>query len=270
MDRLTRKLLRKALTIRESEVPTYRVLDILATRDGDISEVINRYTDIKEPHLRTALHYCASLLKELAKQEGFLPAWEQEGGGERIAPQGRENKGASQTSAPAKSTQRKSLLERKDLVPFVDESVRGQVEVAKAHIDGASRGNPGPASIGVALFTMEGKKIAQIARTIGETTNNVAEYSALLEALKVASSLGIRQLHILCDSELLVNQMNGTYKIKNESLRHLAEEAHKLMRKFARVSLNYVSRENNKLADSLTNYALDLLEADKQKGKTGL
>ncbi len=255
LDRESRRLLQKALSIRNSEVPFYRVLDILATRDGDVSEVFARYHDITDAPLRSAFHFCAEFLRHLAKQEGLMPTWELEGPStDGDFPRGGENKGTK--SSPSK----REPKPKPELKPFVDESRRGQVKVAKVFVDGASRGNPGPAGIGFAIFDMEGHKIAQQALPIGTATNNIAEYTALIEALKTALDLGIEQIFVLSDSELLVKQMKGDYKIKNAGLREKAAAAHSLAKQFKRFSIDYVSRENNKLADALSNYALDVVE----------
>ncbi len=246
LDKDIRSLLQKTLKIRDSEVPFYRVLDILATRDGDVSEVINRYSDIKEPSLRTAFHNCAVLLRQLAAKEGLLPAWEVSESSEDAGPRGPK---------PATGATKKTK-QAEDLTPFIDESARGKVTMAKLYIDGASKGNPGPAGIGIALFSMDGQKLAQQALAIGETTNNMAEYTALIEGMKLAQQLGIRNLHILSDSQLLVQQMNGNYKIKNAGLQSKVAEAQELLKGFDNVSIHYISREHNKLADALSNYAL--------------
>jgi len=250
LDRETKHLLRKALTIRDSEVPTYRVLDILATQDGDISEVINRYGDIRDAALRAALHYCARLLRELAAAEGLLPAWEIEAEEGETAP-AREKKNAESGKTSKRTKQ--------ELEPFVDESVCGKLNTAKVFIDGASRGNPGPAGIGIAIFTMDGRKVAQQAQPIGVATNNIAEYTALIEALKLAQSLGVRQVFVISDSELLVRQMTGQYKVRNADIFARVREAQQLAKSFQKFTVSHVTRENNKLADALSNYALDVV-----------
>ncbi|MGB9692115.1 MAG: ribonuclease HI family protein [Candidatus Sumerlaeaceae bacterium] len=256
LDRETKKLLQKALSIQKSEVPFYRVLDILATRHGDISEVFERYPDIADTPLRTAFHHCAELLRHLAKIEGLMPAWELEGPSTDVDIVG---SGAKTQKSPRSSSAARDKKIKAELAPFVDESVRGKVKTAKVYIDGASRGNPGPAGIGFALFDMDGRKIAQDAKPIGTATNNVAEYCALIEALKTAIQLGIEQLFVLSDSELLVKQMKGEYRIKNADLYERAKLAHQLAKQFSKFSIDYISRENNKLADALSNYALDII-----------
>jgi probable phosphoglycerate mutase len=126
-----------------------------------------------------------------------------------------------------------------------------------ANIDGASRGNPGPASYAVVLCDPGGKVILELAKNIGRETNNVAEYYALLAALDCAPSHGIRALRIRSDSELLVRQMQGRYKVKSADLKPLHERASKLARQLEYFAIEHVPREMNREADDLANVALD-------------
>jgi ribonuclease HI len=126
-----------------------------------------------------------------------------------------------------------------------------------ANIDGASRGNPGPASYGVVLRDPDGNKILELAKNIGRETNNVAEYFALLAALDYAALHGITALRIRSDSELLVRQMQGVYKVKSPDLKPLQERAAKLTRQLQYFAIEHVRRELNKDADALANVALD-------------
>ncbi|HEY0701818.1 MAG TPA: reverse transcriptase-like protein [Candidatus Acidoferrales bacterium] len=126
-----------------------------------------------------------------------------------------------------------------------------------ANIDGASRGNPGPASYAVVLRDPEGKIVLELAKNIGRETNNVAEYFALLAALDYATMHGIASLRIRSDSELLVRQMQGVYKVKSPDLKPLQERAAKLARQLQYFAIEHVRRELNKDADALANVALD-------------
>jgi ribonuclease HI len=126
-----------------------------------------------------------------------------------------------------------------------------------ANIDGASRGNPGPASYAVVLRDPGGKIILELAKNIGRETNNVAEYFALLAALDYATTHGIRALRIRSDSELLVRQMQGRYKVKSADLKPLHERASKLARLLEYFAIEHVPRESNREADGLANVALD-------------
>ncbi len=124
------------------------------------------------------------------------------------------------------------------------------------NIDGASRGNPGRAAIGVVVWR-DGRPVREIGETIGITTNNVAEYRALLRALEEAAALGARRLHVQSDSELLVRQLSGQYRVRSDQLAPLHREALARLRTFDDVAIVHVPREQNRGADDLANRALD-------------
>ena len=126
-----------------------------------------------------------------------------------------------------------------------------------ANIDGASRGNPGPASYAVVIRDPSGKIILELAKNIGRETNNVAEYYALLAALDYATSHNIPSLRIRSDSELLVRQMQGRYKVKSADLKPLHERASKMAKQLGYFAIEHVRRELNRDADALANVALD-------------
>jgi ribonuclease HI len=140
---------------------------------------------------------------------------------------------------------------------FVDSHPPAPAGVHVANIDGASRGNPGPASYAVVLRDPDGTVILELAKNIGRETNNVAEYFALLAALDYATLQGIASLRIRSDSELLVRQMQGVYKVKSPDLKPLQERAAKLSRQLQYFAIEHVRRELNKDADALANQALD-------------
>lgn len=126
-----------------------------------------------------------------------------------------------------------------------------------ANIDGASRGNPGPAAYAVIFRAPDGSKLCEFAKAIGRETNNIAEYYGLVAALDYAASHGIRALRVRSDSELLVRQMQGRYKVKNAALKPLHERAQKLARALDYFVIEHVMREQNRDADALGNLALD-------------
>jgi ribonuclease HI len=130
---------------------------------------------------------------------------------------------------------------------------------AKLSTDGGARGNPGPAAYGYVLEAEDGTVLDARGEAIGVATNNVAEYRALIAGLEKAVELEIDELEVISDSELLVKQMQGEYKVKNEALRELNEEANFLEQKLGRVRYRAVRREHNELADKLVNEALDAL-----------
>jgi ribonuclease HI len=127
----------------------------------------------------------------------------------------------------------------------------------RANIDGAARGNPGPASYGVVIRDGQGELVAKLKKYIGRMTNNVAEYYGLIAALDYAESHGIRALRVESDSELMVKQMQGQYKVKSEDLRPLFERAKKMSQAFESFRIDHVYREQNREADALANEALD-------------
>jgi ribonuclease HI len=128
---------------------------------------------------------------------------------------------------------------------------------ARLSTDGGARGNPGPAAYGYVLEADDGTVLDARGETIGVATNNVAEYRALLAGLESALERGVDELEVVSDSELLVKQMRGEYKVKNAALRELVDEAESLARRLGRVRYTAVRREHNELADRLVNEALD-------------
>jgi ribonuclease HI len=132
--------------------------------------------------------------------------------------------------------------------------------IAKIFVDGGSRGNPGPGGAG-AVIIVDGKTKASISKYLGTVTNNVAEYSGLLIALERALELGIQDVEVSMDSELVVKQMKGLYKVKNEKLKPLFQKAVSLSSQFASFKIAHIRREFNKAADELANEAMDLAES---------
>jgi ribonuclease HI len=130
--------------------------------------------------------------------------------------------------------------------------------VLHIHIDGGSRGNPGDAGFGVHVTTPEGETVAGLYGYLGRATNNVAEYQALLHALRYALAQGAREVRLFSDSELVVRQMSGAYKVKHPDMIPLHREARSLWSRFEKATLTHVRREQNKEADRLANEALDL------------
>ena len=123
--------------------------------------------------------------------------------------------------------------------------------------DGGSRGNPGPAGIGVVLRAADGTSLLTLGRFIGRATNNVAEYSALIAGLELAAGMGIRRLRVRGDSELIIRQMQGSYRVKHPDLRPLYERASDLVGQFDQVEFEHGRRHKNRLADRLANLAMD-------------
>ena len=137
------------------------------------------------------------------------------------------------------------------------EQPTGAVCKLRIWIDGGSRGNPGPSAVGVLVEDLAGCTLATVSRAIGVTTNNVAEYKALLAALDKAQELGAAEVEVISDSELLVRQMLGQYRVKNAGLQPLFLEAKQKAARFGRFTIRHTGREHNAKADGLVNRALD-------------
>jgi len=130
-------------------------------------------------------------------------------------------------------------------------------EALHIHIDGASRGNPGEAGFGVHVTRPDGSSVADLYGYLGRATNNVAEYQALLHALRWALSRGARRVRFFSDSELVVRQVGGAYRVKHPGLAPLVREAQALLRRFEEAVVSHVPREQNREADRLANQAID-------------
>jgi ribonuclease HI len=124
-------------------------------------------------------------------------------------------------------------------------------------VDGAARGNPGDAGCGAAISDVSGAVVQELSRYLGKTTNNVAEYEALLMGLEALIAMGKKKIRVQSDSELLVRQLNGQYRVRDPKLKMLFERARSLLRHFDRCTIVHVRREANKLADKLANRGID-------------
>jgi len=134
-------------------------------------------------------------------------------------------------------------------------SVQGHSLTLQA--DGGARGNPGPAGAGAVLYDADGKEVAALSRFLGRATNNEAEYRALIMGLTEAQRLGAGELTVKLDSELIVRQLQGRYRVKAPGLKPLFAEARRLLQPFAKVSIMHVPRADNARADELANQAMD-------------
>jgi ribonuclease HI len=134
---------------------------------------------------------------------------------------------------------------------------RTQPRALNIHIDGASRGNPGQAGFGIHVTDPAGSTLASLYGYLGEATNNVAEYRALIHALRYALALGVRRLEVFSDSELVVRQVNGSYRVRHPSMVPLHREATALLQQLDEAKVSHVRREQNREADRLANQALN-------------
>jgi ribonuclease HI len=141
-----------------------------------------------------------------------------------------------------------------------------------AHIDGGARGNPGPAGYGVVIEDQAGRRVAGLSQYLGHHTNNYAEYSGLLAALEYALTHGPKALKVISDSELMVRQITGVYKVRNAALLELYQKAQQLIRQLEWFEIGHVLRESNREADQLANEAMDrgqgraVSEPNRQRG----
>ena len=148
-------------------------------------------------------------------------------------------------------------------LPFAGEDdtpEAGKVQELLLYCDGGSRGNPGPSAIGAVVFdasTEPPELIAEVSECIGVTTNNVAEYKALIAGLEAVAHLGARVVHVRADSLLVIKQLRGEWKVKHANIKPLAAEARALLNNYEVVDLQHVPREENTEADALVNQALD-------------
>jgi len=126
-----------------------------------------------------------------------------------------------------------------------------------AHVDGGARGNPGPAGYGVSIQDASGNPVAELSDYLGHRTNNYAEYQGLIAALRYATQNHIKALTVVSDSELMVRQMKGIYKVRHPELRKLYEEAQQLARQLQHFEIRHALREHNQIADRLANEAMD-------------
>ncbi len=126
-----------------------------------------------------------------------------------------------------------------------------------AYTDGASRGNPGPASAGVAIFSKDGALVAEISLKLGNQTNNFAEYTALIEALKACANGGAKNVLVRADSQFMIRQMQGQYKVKAPGIIPLFQQCKKLVENFDIIKFEHIPRDQNEHADRLANKALD-------------
>jgi len=142
----------------------------------------------------------------------------------------------------------------------VPPDLAGAPETVVVHTDGASRGNPGPAAIGVVITEPSGRLLAEISEALRPTTNNVAEYTAVIRGLERAGALGARRVRCLMDSQLVVRQLNGSYRVKHRDMLPLYRRVLELIQQFEEVTFAHVPRDQNAEADRLANLALDRVE----------
>ncbi len=161
----------------------------------------------------------------------------------------------SKTERAAKKKERAAHADRERAE--VAAKVQERPARTKLFADGAARGNPGPAGAGAVIVNAAGHIVAKIGKFLGDSTNNVAEYTGLILGLKRAKAMGIKELDVFCDSELVVKQIHGDYAVKADHLKPLHDEAKALLAAFPEVHVAHIPREENSAADEMSNRAID-------------
>ncbi len=151
----------------------------------------------------------------------------------------------------------KSLPTRSRRSGYLFPAAKSALAAYTAHVDGGARGNPGPAGYGVDITDASGHTVAELSEYLGHRTNNYAEYQGLLAALRYAGEHQIKALRVISDSELMVRQMKGIYKVRHPELRRLYDQAQQLERRLEHFEIRHALREHNKIADRLANQAMD-------------
>jgi ribonuclease HI len=231
----------KALKISGSVVTLPYLLEVMAEDPGELEDYLQRFPDISLKNFQQTLRCCASLLRQLEADAGLREPWDTS-----------THEPARPKSSSTGASASKKASSQYDTRCFVRTETRGQVQRATLHTDGASKGNPGQAGIGFLITSETGEILAQHSEAIGLATNNIAEYRALVEGLKIARQLEIPNLEVVGDSELVIKQMTGVYAIKHPDIRALALEAHRLGKSFSSIKYRHIPRAQNAHADALS------------------
>jgi len=162
----------------------------------------------------------------------------------------------SKAERERKRRERAAEAERERVAAAAAEKVE-RAKRTRLYTDGAARGNPGPAGAGAVIVSPDGHIVAKVGKFLGDSTNNVAEYMGLILGLRRAKAMGIKELDVFSDSELLVKQLAGDYAVKAEHLRPLHDEAKVLLGGFAAIQVRHIPREENAQADAMSNRAID-------------
>ena len=234
----------------------------------ELPRALKRYPGYDRDTLGKLINAAADRLDEADKGGQEPGAARAKPGGLKVRKQSEVERAARTSAEELEAAMNESRVEReqkKRQRAVAAERERAEV-VAKAveapprvrlFTDGAARGNPGPAGAGAVIVSPAGHIMAKIGKFLGESTNNVAEYTGLILGLKRAKAMGIKELDVFSDSELLVKQLAGDYAVKAEHLKPLHDEAKSLLGSFAEVHVAHVPREENQAADEMSNRAID-------------
>jgi len=230
-----RKMIRETLGLLPAEVRADKILLKLANHKAVVKMLAQEFPQAEELNIRKALAKLAGLVATL-DDWAASPA----GAGKKAQARASSEAGASDEAPPP---------------ALNDPSVLAGHHKVKVFVDGASKGNPGPASVGIVMTDLENQPLYEEGLYIGETTNNAAEYQALIQALETLTSHGCPEAYFFSDSTLMVNQMRGLWKVKHPGLLPMVARAQSLRRKLPRFQITYVPREQNRRADELANLA---------------
>ena len=220
-------------------------------KNEPLQKTLERFPGLTPEHLRALLREAALLMR--AEEQGA------DASGPDLPPQRPLTPvpSARPAASPAPPASPPSPATVEELAPAAAETDPSGRKKLRVFSDGAARGNPGPAGAGAVLTREDGTLVAKAGRFLGTATNNVAEYSALLLGLETALRLGAREVEVVADSELLVRQLTGAYKVKNAGLKPLFAQAQALLARFEKWTARHVPREQNQLADEMSNRAID-------------
>ena len=230
-----KKQIRETLNVLPAEAHADKILLKLANHKAVVKMLAQEFPQAEELNIRKALAKLAGLV-------ATLDDW-------AASPAGAGKKAQARASSEARAS---------DEAPppaLNDPSVLAGHHKVKVFVDGASKGNPGPASVGIVMTDLENQPLYEEGLYIGETTNNAAEYQALIQALETLTSHGCPEAYFFSDSTLMVNQMRGLWKVKHPGLLPMVARAQSLRRKLPRFQIAYVPREQNRRADELANLA---------------
>jgi ribonuclease HI len=208
-------------------------------RHEPLEQTLSHFPGVTREHLRALLREAALLMRA---EEAQVPEADPAPSAAPEVPPSPREAAKSQEAAPGPQ----------DLARPAPRARR-----LRLYSDGAARGNPGPAGAGAVLVKGDGAVVARLGKFLGEQTNNVAEYQGLILGLEAALKLGADEIEIRADSELMVRQILGTYRVKNPGLKPLYGRARELLRRFAKVDIAHVPREENREADEMSNRAID-------------
>jgi len=249
-------------------VPKPVLADLLRfiAANEELPRTLKRYLGFDRDTIGKLLNAAADRVEEAEAAAGAAaPA--ASGKGMRVRKVSEVEKAARQSAEELEVSMNASKVERERARlqrAAAAETVRQEVRVeerrvqrSRLYTDGAARGNPGPAGAGAVIVSPEGHVVAKVGKFLGENTNNYAEYMGLILGLKRAKAMGIKELEVLADSELVVKQLAGEYQVKAGNLKPLHEEARTLLGFFNWVEVRHIPREENDAADAMSNRAID-------------